>query len=511
MTPVECAEAGQYSIEHLSHMLDHCRTGEGANLAYDPAKARTLFDSLRRNHTWQCPTLITAEAGALAREDRFAKDPRAAKYFGPQLLSRTGFDQTGRDWEGALAYWRQERQLMKEMVTFGGIEFLAGTDTPVERNVPGFALHDELRCLVDAGLTPMQALQAATRNPARFLGKEAEMGTVETGKLADVVLLSADPLADIGNTTKIDAVVADGRLYRRAELDALLADVEWVAKDEREVKLPPPVAADGTRSGLLDLGGGDGIFYEVRGERGPTVVFLHDGLLHRETWNAVWVELPKRYRVVRYDRRGYGLSLPPTRAYSDVDDLRALFDHLKIDKATLVGCSAGGSLAINFALQHPAAVERLVLVGAVVTGMPFSEQFNQRNAAAFAPLRSEGDVSKTIENWVADPYFVSARNAEAKATLARLLRDNPHDLSNERDHWRSATAGEPALRRLGEIRVPTLILVGEGDIPDVHAQAGAIQAGIPDSRRVVVPASGHLVYLERSEQFRQELDSFLAK
>jgi imidazolonepropionase-like amidohydrolase len=92
--------------------------------------------------------------------------------------------------------------------------------------VPGISLHEELLRLVEAGLTPLSALQAATIHPARVLGLADALGTVEAGKLADLVLLDADPLADIRNTRRIRAVVANGRLFRRQDLDRLLADAE---------------------------------------------------------------------------------------------------------------------------------------------------------------------------------------------------------------------------------------------------------------------------------------------
>jgi imidazolonepropionase-like amidohydrolase len=104
-----------------------------------------------------------------------------------------------------------------------GIVLLAGTDVGVPLQVPGISLHVELERLVEAVLTPLEALQTATLNPARVLDMTDSLGTVEAGKLADLVLLDADPLADIRNTQKIRAVVANGRLYRRAELDQLLA------------------------------------------------------------------------------------------------------------------------------------------------------------------------------------------------------------------------------------------------------------------------------------------------
>lgn len=107
-----------------------------------------------------------------------------------------------------------------------GVEFLAGTDALNPYCFPGFSLHDELVLLVNAGLTPMEALQAATLNPARFLGKEKELGTVEKGKVADLVLLEANPLKDIRNTQKINAVTIRGKLIPKSELEQMLATVE---------------------------------------------------------------------------------------------------------------------------------------------------------------------------------------------------------------------------------------------------------------------------------------------
>ena len=108
---------------------------------------------------------------------------------------------------------------------------LAGTDAaPVLAPLaPGFALHDELALLVDAGLTPLEALRAATLNPARYLNATDSLGTVAEDKLADLVLLDADPLLDIANVTKIRAVVANGRYFDRVTLDALVAHVERAA------------------------------------------------------------------------------------------------------------------------------------------------------------------------------------------------------------------------------------------------------------------------------------------
>lgn len=115
-----------------------------------------------------------------------------------------------------------------------GVTLLAATDVGVPFQVPGISLHIELQRLVEAGLTPLEALQAATVNPARVLGMAGSLGTVETGKLADLVLLDANPLADITNTQRIRAVVADGRLYRRSDLDRLLDEAEALNRQAEE-------------------------------------------------------------------------------------------------------------------------------------------------------------------------------------------------------------------------------------------------------------------------------------
>jgi imidazolonepropionase-like amidohydrolase len=111
-----------------------------------------------------------------------------------------------------------------------GVPIMAGTDTTAPFVFPGSSLHEELALLVQAGLTPMQALQAATKRPAEFLGKQQTQGTIEQGKIADLVLLDADPLADIHNTQRISAVILRGKLLDRKALDEMLSKEESVAK-----------------------------------------------------------------------------------------------------------------------------------------------------------------------------------------------------------------------------------------------------------------------------------------
>jgi imidazolonepropionase-like amidohydrolase len=123
----------------------------------------------------------------------------------------------------------KESELVGEM-SRAGIKILAGTDLGNPYVYPGFSLHDELELLVEAGLTPMQALQTATINPAKFFNLDKEAGSIEQGKIADLVLLNSNPLENISNTKKIAAVISNGILFQRKDLDALLKKAEDIAK-----------------------------------------------------------------------------------------------------------------------------------------------------------------------------------------------------------------------------------------------------------------------------------------
>jgi imidazolonepropionase-like amidohydrolase len=200
---------------------------------YDAEKASALYARFVRNGTWICPTLVVLRSMASVDDPSFVADPRL-KYMPPQI--RTSWNpanapflktKTASDYEVDRRTLRKQSELVGAM-NRAGVRIIAGTDVLNPFAFPGFSLHDELALLVDAGLTPMEALRAATGGAAEFMGRN-DVGIVKRGNLADVVLLDANPLENIRNTTRIAAVVANGRLYDRAALDSLLADAENVA------------------------------------------------------------------------------------------------------------------------------------------------------------------------------------------------------------------------------------------------------------------------------------------
>jgi hypothetical protein len=269
VTLEEASNAGQLTVEHLTGVLAACSSHEAELLksaqetvlafetgqrpivrfsgpeyrerqtlaleTYSPQKAETIFGELKRNHTWQCPTLTVLRSMAYADDPSFASDPRL-KYLPRDLVSSWNpkedpflKDRTAEDWAVSKKVFSKDLKIVGAMQR-AGVEILAGTDTLNPYCLPGFSLHDELGLLVQSGLTPIEALQAATLNPARFLGREKDLGTIDTGKIADLVVLDANPLDDIANTRKISAVVFGGKFFSRASLDDMLAKIETLAR-----------------------------------------------------------------------------------------------------------------------------------------------------------------------------------------------------------------------------------------------------------------------------------------
>jgi pimeloyl-ACP methyl ester carboxylesterase len=262
-------------------------------------------------------------------------------------------------------------------------------------------------------------------------------------------------------------------------------------------------AADKQTSGYLDVGGSK-IYYETRGS-GPAIILLHDGLLHAVTWDEVWQPLALKYEVIRYDRRGYGRSELPTRSYSATEDLLKLLTHLKLQHAVLVGSSSGGALAIDFAIAHPQMVDGLFLIGPVLHGMQYTDDFRERASRNNEPIQHD-DIRAVARNWSQDRFLIAGPNEKVRRKIYEQLVANSEKLKfNDRFEQ---TLSPPASKRLSEVRAPTLILAGEADIGDVHAHCGAIKAGIRESARSVMKEAGHLIQLEKPEELAKKLENF---
>jgi imidazolonepropionase-like amidohydrolase len=252
----EAVAAGQRSIEHLTGILLACssqeeqlraqeltalanhdyaaygRLGTQVMATYDPARAHALFFQIAHHNTWQVPTLVWTQTGSRIDDPNLETDPRL-KYVPASVRAQWDpaklREQTSpQELAGLKAEAARDVELVKAMHS-AGVLFMAGTDGPDPFVFPGFSLHDEMEWLVKSGFTPLQALQAATSDPARFLAVQDKYGIAEAGHVADLVLLDANPLQDIGNTRKIFAVVVGGKYYSRDWLDNMLQQVETLA------------------------------------------------------------------------------------------------------------------------------------------------------------------------------------------------------------------------------------------------------------------------------------------
>ena len=240
----KAAQAGQQSFEHLIGLFEGSSTVEDALMkgpkgparfleTFNAEKEAALISLLAKRRIWQCPTLFWERGQWLVDVIDPAQDPdiryapaswreKSWPSFTAGIIKDLATDPLA----VRQKFVQHELGIVKRL-HLAGVPFLAGTDTPAGVDVmPGFSLHRELQRFVDAGLTPLEALQTATLNPAKFLGQQADLGSVQKGKLADLVLLDANPLDDIGNTRRIAAVIANGRYLSRAALDRILERVQ---------------------------------------------------------------------------------------------------------------------------------------------------------------------------------------------------------------------------------------------------------------------------------------------
>ena len=245
VTPLQASDSGQRSLEHLSGFPNVCAGDDSAVIAGGSPLQRFLlgtcaredqgrtFAGLAANHTWITPTLIVqtevVNPGVVPNDSLL-------HYFGDSLqaLWRLMLPPPPSPVPPAVtaagARLFEKRLALVKALHDAGVPILAGTDAPLRASPPGFAMHDELALLVRAGLTPLEALRAATSNAASYFAATDSLGSVAVGRVADLVVLDANPMTDIANTRRIWAVMANGRVYDEAGRLALFAEAQRAAR-----------------------------------------------------------------------------------------------------------------------------------------------------------------------------------------------------------------------------------------------------------------------------------------
>ncbi|MEK7214887.1 MAG: alpha/beta hydrolase, partial [Chloroflexota bacterium] len=249
--------------------------------------------------------------------------------------------------------------------------------------------------------------------------------------------------------------------------------------------------------GFAEVNGAQ-IRYEMMGSGHP-VVLIHGHTLDQRMWERQFEPLAASFQVLQYDMRGYGRSSLPEGEYSQAADLQALLKLLKVKRAHVVGLSLGGGVALDFALAFPEMIGGLVLVDSTLPGRPWSTDFGD-----VFPLLSRagraGDVAGARKIWGGHALFAPAMANPAIAPAMEAMLD-----AYSGWHWqnrnpsRHETEGIPAA--LGRVAAPTLVVVGELDVPEFHQIAADLTRGIPKARFVAVPGAGHMAPMEAPEAF----------
>jgi len=261
-----------------------------------------------------------------------------------------------------------------------------------------------------------------------------------------------------------------------------------------------------TQQGFAEVNG-TRLYYESAGE-GLSVVLIHGFSLDTRMWDDQFEPLAGKFQVIRYDMRGFGRSaLPDGAPFSPVSDLEALLDRLGIVQASLVGLSKGGMVALDFSLAHPQRVRSLALLDTVLGGFDWSREGSARNDLVWQLAGSVG-LQAARESWLAHPYFEPAlRQPQVAKRLAQFVAEYSgwHFLND--DHEQGLEP--PAARRLAELRMPLLVLIGELDVQDFRQIADLIHRQVPHSRLEVIPDAGHMSNMEAPAQVNALLLDFL--
>jgi pimeloyl-ACP methyl ester carboxylesterase len=262
----------------------------------------------------------------------------------------------------------------------------------------------------------------------------------------------------------------------------------------------------------LALEGGT-MAYEIGGI-GETVVLSHAGFLDSRMFDAQWDELTVQFRVIRYDMIGFGRSSAATGPACRRDDLRRLLDHLQVERAHFLGCSMGGEVILDLALEQPERALSLTLVGATPSGFGL-QGVPPRDVLALFEALGQGDAERAgelqlriwLDGEMREPEAIDPTLRQKALTMTRIPAAQGTMLIADAQPLNPLNL--PAVKRLHEIRCPTWVVVGSLDHPEVRRAADVLADGIPNARRAVIEGAGHVPSFERPDDFNPLLLGFL--
>ena len=262
-------------------------------------------------------------------------------------------------------------------------------------------------------------------------------------------------------------------------------------------------------SGFAEVNGAR-IYYEVAGE-GEPLVMLHAGIADSRMWRKQQEYFSRYYKVITYDLRGFGKTVMPDGQYAHYRDLAGLLDTLRVDKAILLGCSMGGSVAIDFTLEYPERVKGLVLVSSALDGYRFEDKETKKSWKEIDKAVKKRKFDKAADLEIAQWIVGSGRSPEKVDQAVKILVREMLMTYYKNGNGKGEEQGpeEFAIDRLTEITVPTLIVTGGLDAPDILNITELLNNEIANSRRVTITDTAHLPSLEQSDGFNILVYDFL--
>jgi len=263
------------------------------------------------------------------------------------------------------------------------------------------------------------------------------------------------------------------------------------------------------KTGYAEVNGAR-LYYE-EGGTGEPLLLLHAGVADSRMWDAQFAEFARDFRTIRVDLRGFGLSQMPSGEFCNYEDVAEMLNVLGVERAQVLGLSFGGLIALDFALAYPDRVSALALVAPSVSGSQPSQRIKdywEAEQEAFEDGDLEEMTELNLRFWVDGPQREAGQvDADVRALVGRMQREIfemeiPDDIE-ERE------LQPPAVGRLAEINVPTMLVVGSLDLEEKVQQARDIAEQVADGRCVVIDESAHMVNMEKPAEFNEAVMNFL--
>jgi len=253
------------------------------------------------------------------------------------------------------------------------------------------------------------------------------------------------------------------------------------------------------------------IYYEMKGSGHP-LLLIHAGVADSRMWDDQFDAFAEKYRVIRFDLRGFGRSNMPSGSFANYEDVRALLDFLEIKSASILGISFGGSIALDFTLAHPNYVKALILGAPSVSGTRPSariKQFWNEEDALLEQGKLDEATELNLELWVDGPH---RRPDQVSSQVRKQVRQMQMDafIKEIPDDIKEVGLVPPAAGRLAEIQIPVQVLVGQLDLQEKVALADDLELEIPNCQKVVLPHVAHMLNMESPELFNKHVLNFLS-